>query len=112
MERAVPALPGDDISVAKDFYVDGLGFQVSFEMTDDGKLGLLGLERGAISLTIDCPMPGHGRDACVSLQVENADAYYREWRNRVEIRARLSFRGPRARRASGRHQDREFPALA
>jgi uncharacterized glyoxalase superfamily protein PhnB len=86
MERAVPVLPGDDIGVAKDFYVDGLGFQVSFEMTDDGKLGLLGLERGAISLTIDCPMPGHGRDACVSLQVENADAYYREWQNRVEIR--------------------------
>jgi hypothetical protein len=40
MERAVPVLPGDDISVAKDFYVDGLGFQVSFEMTDDGKSGL------------------------------------------------------------------------
>jgi hypothetical protein len=33
MERAVPVLPGDDISVAKDFYVEGLGFQVSFEMT-------------------------------------------------------------------------------
>ena len=86
MERAVPVLPGDDIGVAKDFYVDGLGFQVSFEMTDDGKSGLLGLERGAISLTIDCPMPGHGRDACVSLQVDNADAYYREWQKRVEIR--------------------------
>jgi uncharacterized glyoxalase superfamily protein PhnB len=86
MERAVPVLPGDDINVAKDFYVDGLGFQVSFEMTDDGKSGLLGLERGAISLTIDCPMSGHGRDACVSLQVENADAYYLEWQNRVEIR--------------------------
>jgi uncharacterized glyoxalase superfamily protein PhnB len=86
MERAVPILPGDDLSVAKDFYVSGLGFQVAFEVTDDGKNGLLGLERGNLRLTIDCPMPGHGRDACVSLQVESADAYYGEWRNQVEIR--------------------------
>jgi hypothetical protein len=48
MERAVPVLPGDDISVAKDFYVDGLGFQVSFEMTDDGKSGTLGPEKRAL----------------------------------------------------------------
>jgi catechol 2,3-dioxygenase-like lactoylglutathione lyase family enzyme len=86
MERAVPILPGDDIGVAKEFYVGGLGFQVAFEATDDGKNGLLGLERGNISLTIDCPMSGHGREACVSLQVENADAYYTEWRSNVEIR--------------------------
>jgi uncharacterized glyoxalase superfamily protein PhnB len=26
------------------------------------------------------------REACVSLQVEDADAYYDEWRERVEIR--------------------------
>jgi hypothetical protein len=34
MERAVPVLPGDAIGVAKDFYVDGPGFQVSFEVID------------------------------------------------------------------------------
>lgn len=26
MERAVPILPGNDVSTAKKFYVDGLGF--------------------------------------------------------------------------------------
>jgi len=86
MERAIPILPGDDLTAAKDFYVRGLGFQVSFEVTDDGKNGLLGLERGTLSLTIDCPMSGHGRDACVSLRVDSADAYYDEWRGRVAIK--------------------------
>jgi uncharacterized glyoxalase superfamily protein PhnB len=86
MERAIPIVPADDLRVAKQFYVDRLGFKVRFEATDDGKSGLLGLERGTIWLTVDCPMSGHGRDACVSLQVESADAYYDEWRERVEIR--------------------------
>ena len=46
----------------------------------------MGVERGTISLTIDAPMSGHGRDACVSLQVNDADSYYREWRDKVEIK--------------------------
>ena len=46
----------------------------------------MGLERGTIYLTIDAPMTGHGREACVSLQVESADDYYQEWRERVAIR--------------------------
>jgi hypothetical protein len=29
------------------------------------------MERGGIILTIDAPMPGHGRDVCVSLEVED-----------------------------------------
>ena len=86
MERAVPVLPADDLRAARDFYVGKLGFRVLFEVTEDGKNGLLGLERGTICLTIDSPMSGHGRDACVSLEVESADAYYTEWRDRVEIR--------------------------
>jgi catechol 2,3-dioxygenase-like lactoylglutathione lyase family enzyme len=86
MERAVPILPADDLAVARQFYVDGLGFSVSFEATDDGKTGLLGLERGTLCLTLDCPMSGHGREACVSLQVESADAYYAEWREKVAIK--------------------------
>jgi hypothetical protein len=36
-------------------------------------------------LTIDAPMSGHGREACVSLQVDSADRYYLEWRDRVDI---------------------------
>ena len=79
MEQAVPILPADDLSVAKAFYVDGLGFSVSFEASEDGRTGLVGLERGTIRLTIDSPMSGHGRNACVSLDVHDADAYYREW---------------------------------
>ena len=86
MERAIPILPGDDIAIAKQFYVDGLGFRVRFEVTEDGKNGLLGVDRGTISLTIDCPMSGHGREACVSLQVDSADVYYEEWRQRVAVK--------------------------
>ena len=86
MERAIPILPADDLAVARKFYVDALGFSVSFEATEDGKNGLLGVERGTINLTIDSPMSGHGREACVSLLVESADAYYDEWRQKVEIR--------------------------
>ena len=48
MERAVPVLPADDLSVAKDFYATKLGFRVLFEASDDGKSGLLGLARGTI----------------------------------------------------------------
>ncbi len=82
MERAIPILPADDLSAAKTFYVDGLGFSVTFEVTEDGRSGLLGLARGTIRLTINSPMQGHGRNACVSLEVHDADEYYREWRPR------------------------------
>lgn len=86
MERAVPILPADDLRVAKEFYVDRLGFTLRFEASEDGKTGLIGVDRGTISLTIDCPMDGHGREACVGLQVDDTDAYYEEWRARVAIR--------------------------
>ncbi len=85
MERAVPILPADDLAVAKAFYVDGLGFRVTFEASEDGRSGLLGLERGTIQLTLDSPMKGHGRDACVSLHVDDADGYYREWSPKVPV---------------------------
>jgi len=86
MERAIPVLPADDLRVAREFYVDRLGFDIRFEATDDGTSGLLGLGRGTIWLMLDCPMSGHGREACVSLEVEDTDAYYDEWSSRVEIR--------------------------
>jgi uncharacterized glyoxalase superfamily protein PhnB len=31
-------------------------------------------------------MTGNGRDACVSLEVESADAYYNEWKDRVTVK--------------------------
>ncbi len=83
MERAIPILPTNDLATAKAFYVDGLGFRVTFESSADGRTGLLGLQRGTIELTLDCPMDGHGRNACVSLHVADADAYYREWSAKV-----------------------------
>ena len=86
MERAVPVLPVDDLGRAKDFYVDGLGFEVTFEVCDDDGSGLIGVRRGSIAITLDCPMSGHGRDACVSLEVDDADRYYEEWRQRVEVK--------------------------
>lgn len=85
MERAIPLLPADDLTVARSFFVDGLGFRVRFESTEDGITGLLGLEREGITLTIDAPMSGHGRDACVSLEVDDADRYYAEWSARVHV---------------------------
>jgi hypothetical protein len=84
MERAVPILPADDLGVARSFY-ERLGFHTTFESTEDGKTGIMGVERGTISITIDAPMNGHGRDACVSLVVDDADAYYREWSAKVSI---------------------------
>jgi catechol 2,3-dioxygenase-like lactoylglutathione lyase family enzyme len=87
MELAVPILPADDLASARAFYVDALGFTVRFEATDDGRTGLLGVARGSIWLTIDAPMSGHGRQACASLLVDDADAYFTEWRDRVPIQA-------------------------
>ncbi len=84
-ERAIPILPVDDLALAKAFYVGALGFRVKFEASDDGRTGLLGLARGTIELTLDCPMDGHGRNACVSLRVQDVDAYYREWSARAPV---------------------------
>jgi hypothetical protein len=44
MERAIPILPADDLSVAKAYYVDRLGFHTRFYWSEDGKNGLLGVE--------------------------------------------------------------------
>lgn len=86
MELAVPILPVEDLAVAKQFYVGKLGFEVDFQASDDGKTGLLGVRRGTIRITLDCPMAGHGREACVSLRVENADRYYDEWRAKTPLK--------------------------
>jgi predicted enzyme related to lactoylglutathione lyase len=85
MERAIPILPADDLTIAKNFYVDGLGFQVTFEVSPNGRSGLLGLKRGTIELTLDTQMEGHGRNACVSLRVEDVDTYYQEWSAKVAV---------------------------
>jgi catechol 2,3-dioxygenase-like lactoylglutathione lyase family enzyme len=85
MERAIPILPAEDLAEAKAFYVDRLGFQVIFEASQDGREGLLGVRRGTIQLTLDSPMEGHGRNACVALEVDDADAYYREWSEKVAV---------------------------
>jgi predicted enzyme related to lactoylglutathione lyase len=81
----VPHLPADDLGAAKDFYATKLGFRVVFEASDDGKSGILGLARGTIQITVDSPMDGRGRNACVSLEVEDADAYYKEWSKKVDV---------------------------
>ncbi len=86
MERAVPILPADDLGSARTFY-SALGFRVMWEASEDGHRGLLGLERSGLQLTIDAPMPGHGRQACASLHVEDADRCYAEWRDKVDIPA-------------------------
>jgi catechol 2,3-dioxygenase-like lactoylglutathione lyase family enzyme len=86
MELASPNLPVDDLATAKAFYVGALGFEVEFEATDDGRSGILGVRRGTMHVTLDCPMSGHGRDACVTLRVDDADRYYEEWRTRTDVK--------------------------
>jgi uncharacterized glyoxalase superfamily protein PhnB len=85
MERAIPILPIDNLQTAKSFYVDKLGFSVLYEVSYDSNGGLLGLSRGSIRITLDCPMEGHGRNACVSLEVADADAFHREWSPLVDV---------------------------
>ncbi len=90
MERAIPILPTDDLAVAKAFYVDRFGFKVTFEASEDGHSGLLGIALGTIEITLDSPMRGHGRNACVAIHVNDTDRYYREWSSQVGI-----FRAPK-----------------
>lgn len=85
MELAVPVLPIADLAAARAFYVDGLGFDVDFEFQNPDGSGMIGLRRGTIQLTLDCPMTGHGRNACAALHVDDADRYYAEWKSRVQI---------------------------
>jgi catechol 2,3-dioxygenase-like lactoylglutathione lyase family enzyme len=88
MERAIPVIPGDDIRAMKEFYVNKLGFTLTWEnpSEDNEQDGMVGVQRGGIAITIDCPMSGHGRHACVSLEVQDADVYYDEWKKKVEIK--------------------------
>jgi catechol 2,3-dioxygenase-like lactoylglutathione lyase family enzyme len=85
MERAIPILPTEDLATAKTFYVDRLGFTVTFEASEDGHSGLLGIVRGTIEITLDSPMNGHGRHACVSLRVDDTDRYYDDWSSKVDV---------------------------
>lgn len=84
-ERAVPVLPATDLRVARKFYVEALGFDVTFDTSDGGRTGLLGLRRGGLELTLDCPMSGHGRRACASLRVPDADALYDTWKAAARV---------------------------
>jgi catechol 2,3-dioxygenase-like lactoylglutathione lyase family enzyme len=84
-ERSVPILPADDIAAARAFYEQALGFSVTFDTSGGGRTGLLGLRRGGLELTIDSPMSGHGREACVSLRVHDVDALYKAWRTRTKV---------------------------
>lgn len=57
-------------------YVGKLGFRVTYEATEDGKSGVLGLQRGGFVLHLDAPMGGHGRNVVVTLEVDDTDALY------------------------------------
>ena len=85
MEKAIPQFPVDDLAAAKAFYVDELGFRVAWEASEDGHSGLLGIARGGIEITLNSPISGHGRDACVALQVDDTDFYYNEWNPKVKV---------------------------
>ena len=84
MSIAVPNLPASDLGVAKQFYVDLLGFKVVFESTEDGHSGIIGLERDGMRINIDSPMEGHGRKACVSLEVDDTESLWLKWSSVVD----------------------------
>jgi uncharacterized glyoxalase superfamily protein PhnB len=53
---------------------------------DEARIAVQRFEvRVIFQLTLDSPMDGHGRNACVSLQVDDADAYHREWSKEVTV---------------------------
>lgn len=83
MSIAVANLPAADLSVAKQFYVDVLGFAVVFEASEDGHSGIVGLEREGMRINLDAPMDGHGRQACVSLEVDDINRLYSEWSSKL-----------------------------
>lgn len=85
MERAIPNLPVDDLQMARDFYVGKLGFLVKYESTEDGKTGVMGVERGGFMLHLDAPMSGHGRNVVATLEVHDTDALYDQWRGHVQL---------------------------
>ncbi len=84
MSIAVPNLPSSDLFVAKQFYVEALGFVVVFESSEDGHSGIMGLEREGMRVNVDSPMDGHGRKVCVSLEVDDVNSLYHEWSARLE----------------------------
>jgi catechol 2,3-dioxygenase-like lactoylglutathione lyase family enzyme len=79
MSLAIRNLPAVDLNAARRFYVDRLGFKVIFDSSDGGAEGLVGLERDGMRINIDAPMDGHGRKACVTLEVDNIEALHAEW---------------------------------
>lgn len=83
MNIAVPNLPSADLSVARAFYVEKLGFSVIFDSSEGGSAGLLGLVLDGMRVNIDAPMDGHGRRACVSLEVADLDGLYGRWSSQV-----------------------------
>ena len=83
MNIAVPNLPSADLAVSRPFYVETLGFKIQYDTSEGGTSGLLLLERDGMRINIDSPMDGHGRQACVSLEVEDIDSLYAEWASKI-----------------------------
>lgn len=85
MERAIPILPAEGLRAARAFYVDWLGFRCHIRNLTGWPIGIARVERGGIRLTLDSPMTGHGRNACVGFEVDDANALYREWSAKVNV---------------------------
>ena len=84
-EQAIPVFPMDDPTKARSFYVDGLGFRELFAGHYGSDGTILGFERGGLRINLDCPMPGHGREACACLEVLDTDAVFEQWHAKVAI---------------------------
>jgi catechol 2,3-dioxygenase-like lactoylglutathione lyase family enzyme len=64
MELAVPVIPADDISQMKRFYIDKLGFQLTFETESDGTRGMIGVKRGSMEISRATSIGARARSAC------------------------------------------------
>jgi catechol 2,3-dioxygenase-like lactoylglutathione lyase family enzyme len=75
LEKALPALPLDDVAAGVAYYRDVLGFKINYQQHD---LGVM--DRDAVTLLLVARTEKHKGIGSCYLYVENADALYEELR--------------------------------
>ena len=104
LKQAVPLFSVSNIAESVHYYVDGLGFQMSNQWIDEGKLRWCWLQRGGAALMLqEFPKEGHdawvpegkvGEGVAICFICEDALAIYREVTSRG-IHATRPFVGNR-----------------
>jgi catechol 2,3-dioxygenase-like lactoylglutathione lyase family enzyme len=84
VRQAVPFFAVSDIAASLRFYVEGLGFAMTKQWIDDGKLRWCWLEHGGAALMLQqFPTPPKGSEGVtICFICDDALALYREWKSR------------------------------